>query len=231
MLIKKFFFNQVLTDINLTVKAGEIVGLIGPEESGKTTCIRCLIGMEDLTDGKAYVLEEQMPKREMLSNIGYMGQETAIYDTMTAHENMVFFGKLKNLKGQELKSEIDKNLKMVELHKAEHKRVSKFSGEMKRRLSLAITLLGNPKLIVLDEPEGWINPELRVTIWNQLRRLADAGAGIIVAAQGVSGIESYDRLLLLNRGRIAAEGSAAALMSEYKADSIEKVFINMEAIT
>lgn len=228
---KKFFFNQVLTDINLTVKTGEIVGLIGPEESGKTTCIRCLIGMEDLTDGKAYVLNEQMPKRKMLSNIGYMGQETAIYETMTAHENMVFFGKLKNLKGQELKSEIDKKLKLVELHEAERKTVSKFSGDMKRRLSLAITLLGSPELIVLDEPEAWINPLLRLTVWNQLRTLADEGAGIIVTAQGMSGVEKYDRVVLLNHGRIVAEGPPEALMNEYKAASIEEVFINMEAIT
>lgn len=228
---KKFFFNQVLTDINLTVKTGEIVGLIGPEESGKTTCVRCLIGMEDLTDGKAYVLNEQMPKRKMLSNIGYMGQETAIYETMTAHENMVFFGKLKNLKGQELKSEIDKKLKLVELHEAERKTVSKFSGDMKRRLSLAITLLGSPELIVLDEPEAWINPLLRLTVWNQLRTLADEGAGIIVTAQGMSGVEKYDRVVLLNHGRIVAEGPPEALMNEYKAASIEEVFINMEAIT
>lgn len=228
---KKFFFNQVLTDINLTVKTGEIVGLIGPEESGKTTCVRCLIGMEDLTDGKAYVLNEQMPKRKMLSNIGYMGQETALYETLTAHENMVFFGKLKNLKGRELKSEIDKNLKLVELHEAERKTVSKFSGDMKRRLSLAITLLGSPELIVLDEPEAWINPLLRLMVWNQLRTLADEGAGIIVTAQGMSGVEKYDRVVLLNNGRIVAEGPPEALMNEYKAASIEEVFINMEEIT
>lgn len=228
---KKFFFNQVLTDINLTVKTGEIVGLIGPEESGKTTCVRCLIGMEDLTGGEAYVLNEQMPKRKMLSNIGYMGQETAIYETMTAHENMVFFGKLKNLKGQELRNEIDKNLKLVELHEAERKTVSKFSGDMKRRLSLAITLLGSPELIVLDEPEVWINPLLRLMVWNQLRTLADEGAGIIVTAQGMSGVEKYDRVVLLNNGRIVAEGPPEALMNEYKAASIEEVFINMEEIT
>lgn len=228
---KKFFFNQVLTDINLTVKTGEIVGLIGPEESGKTTCVRCLIGMEDLTGGEAYVLNEQMPKRKMLSNIGYMGQETAIYETMTAHENMVFFGKLKNLKGQELRNEIDKNLKLVELHEAERKTVSKFSGDMKRRLSLAITLLGSPELIVLDEPEVWINPLLRLMVWNQLRTLADEGAGIIVTAQGMSGVEKYDRVVLLNNGRIVAEGPPEALMNEYKVASIEEVFINMEEIT
>lgn len=228
---KKFFFNQVLTDINLTVKSGEILGLIGPEESGKTTCLRCLIGMEDLTAGKAHVLNEQMPKREMLSNIGYMGQEAAIYKTMTAYENMVFFGKLKNLKGEKLKSHIDKNLKLVELHEAKREVVSKFSVDMKRRLSLAIALLGSPKLIVLDEPEAWINRELQLKVWNHLRTLADEGAGIIVAVQKTGGVEKYDKVALLNNGRIMAEGSPEALMTEYKAASVEEVFINMEAVT
>lgn len=228
---KKFFFNQVLTDINLTVKSGEILGLIGPEESGKTTCLRCLIGMEDLTAGKAHVLDEQMPKREMLSNIGYMGQEAAIYKTMTAYENMVFFGKLKNLKGEKLKSDIDKNLKLVELHEAKREVVSKFSVDMKRRLSLAIALLGSPKLIVLDEPEAWINRKLQLKVWNHLRTLADEGAGIIVAVQKTGGVEKYDKVALLNNGRIMAEGSPEALMTEYKAASIEEAFINMEAVT
>src|SRR5699024_7034251 len=131
---KKFFFNQVLTDINLTVNRGEIVGLIGPEESGKTTCLRCLIGMEDLTGGEAHVLNKKRPKRSVLNRIGYMSQETALYETLTAYDNMVFFGKLKNLKGRNLKAEIDKKLRLVELQDAGHKAVTKVANSMKGRL-------------------------------------------------------------------------------------------------
>ena len=228
---KKFFFNQVLKNINLNVKSGEILGLIGPSGSGKTTCIRCMMGMEDLTDGEAYVLNEKMPKRKVLDKIGYMGQETALYETLTAYENMVFFGKLKNLKGQDLKNEIDKNLKLVELHDTGRKTVSKFSGGMKRRLSLAITLLGSPDFIVLDEPTVGIDPKLRLSLWNQLGTLAGEGAGIIVTTHVMSEAEKCDRVALLVEGEIFAQGTPAELMNEFNASSIEEIFINMEAIT
>lgn len=225
---KKFFFNQVLTNINLNVKSGEILGLIGPSGSGKTTCIRCMLGMEDLTGGSAYVLNEKMPKRKVLDRIGYMGQESALYETLTAHENMVFFGKLKNLKGQSLTDEIEKNLRTVELQDAGRKTVSKFSGGMKRRLSLAITLLGTPSFIVLDEPTVGIDPKLRLSVWNQLRVLADNGAGIIVTTHVMSEAEKCDTVALLVDGKILAQGTPKELMNEFNASSIEEVFINME---
>lgn len=228
---KKFFFNQVLTDINLTVNRGEIVGLIGPEESGKTTCLRCLIGMEDLTGGEAHVLNKKMPKLSVLNRIGYMSQETALYETLTAYENMVFFGKLKNLKGRNLKDEIDKKLRLVELQDAGHKAVSKFSNSMKRRLSLAITLLGSPEFIVLDEPTVGIDPKLRLSVWNQLSALADEGKGLIVTTHVMSEAEKCDRVALLVDGEILAVGTPEDLMREFKATSIEEVFINMEVET
>lgn len=225
---KKFFFDQVLKSINLDVKKGEILGLIGPSGSGKTTCIRCMLGMEDLTEGVAYVLNERMPKRKVLDRVGYMGQETALYETLTAYENMVFFGKLKNIKEQELKEEIDKNLKLVELENAGGKVVSKFSGGMKRRLSLAITLIGNPQFIVLDEPTVGIDPKLRLSVWNKLRTLADDGAGIIVTTHVMSEAEKCDSVALLVEGEIFAQGTPKELMNEFNASSIEEVFINME---
>ena len=227
---KKFFFNQVLTDINLTVNRGEIVGLIGPEESGKTTCLRCLIGMEDLTGGEAHVLNKKMPKLGVLNRIGYMSQETALYETLTAYENMVFFGKLKNLKGRNLKDEIDKKLRLVELQDAGHKAVSKFSNSMKRRLSLAITLLGEPPFIVLDEPTAGIDPKSRIWVWNLLRALADACTGIIVATQMMSEAEQCDTAALLMDGKIFAQGKPKKLMDEFNASTIEEVFINKEAV-
>lgn len=228
---KKFFFNQVLTDINLNVKSGEILGLIGPIDSGKTTCVRCMIGLEDLTGGKAFVLNEKIPKRKLLDKIGYMGQETALYETLTAYENMVCFGKLKHLKGLELKNEIDKNLKLVELQDAADRTVSKLSKDMKRRLSLAITLLGDPQFIVLDEPTVDIEPKLRLSIWSELRRRAEAGAGVIVTTHVMSEALQCDKVALLVEGKILAEGTPEELMHEFNASSIEEVIINMEAIT
>lgn len=228
---KKFFFARVLKDINLEVKKGEILGLIGPSGSGKTTCIRCMLGMEELTEGEAYVLNEKMPKRKVLDRIGYMGQETALYETLTAEENMKFFGKLKNLSGDKLKKAIDKNLKLVDLKSESGKVVSKFSGGMKRRLSLAITLLGEPEFIVLDEPTVGIDPKLRLSVWDQLREIADEGKGLIVTTHVMSEAEKCDRVALLVDGKIFAEGTPKALMAQFNAASIEEVFINMEVET
>lgn len=228
---KKFFFARVLKDINLEVKKGEILGLIGPSGSGKTTCIRCMLGMEELTEGEAYVLNEKMPKRKVLDRIGYMGQETALYETLTAEENMNFFGKLKNLSGDKLKKAIDKNLKLVDLKSESGKVVSKFSGGMKRRLSLAITLLGEPEFIVLDEPTVGIDPKLRLSVWDQLREIADEGKGLIVTTHVMSEAEKCDRVALLVDGKIFAEGTPKALMAQFNAASIEEVFINMEVET
>lgn len=228
---KKFFFHRVLKNINLEVKKGEILGLIGPSGSGKTTCIRCMLGMEDLTEGEAFVLNEQMPKRKVLDRTGYMGQETALYSTLTAYENMVFFGQLKNLSKETLQAEIDKNLKLVDLNEYRNKVVSQFSGGMKRRLSLAITLLGSPEFIVLDEPTVGIDPKLRLSVWNQLSALADEGKGLIVTTHVMSEAEKCDRVALLVDGEILAVGTPEDLMREFKAASIEEVFINMEVET
>ena len=228
---KKFFFHRVLKNINLEVKKGEILGLIGPSGSGKTTCIRCMLGMEDLTEGEAFVLNEQMPKRKVLDRTGYMGQETALYGTLTAYENMVFFGQLKNLSKETLQAEIDKNLKLVDLNEYRNKVVSQFSGGMKRRLSLAITLLGSPEFIVLDEPTVGIDPKLRLSVWNQLSALAAEGKGLIVTTHVMSEAEKCDRVALLVDGEILALGTPENLMREFKAASIEEVFINMEVGT
>jgi len=227
---KKFFFHRVLKNINLEVKKGEILGLIGPSGSGKTTCIRCMLGMEDLTEGEAFVLNEQMPKSKVLDRTGYMGQETALYGTLTAYENMVFFGQLKNLSKETLQTEIDKNLKLVDLYEYRNKVVTQFSGGMKRRLSLAITLLGEPPFIVLDEPTAGIDPKSRIWVWNQLRALADAGTGIIVATQMMSEAEQCDTAALLMDGKIFAQGKPKKLMDEFNASTIEEVFINKEAV-
>lgn len=228
---KKFFFHRVLKNINLEVKKGEILGLIGPSGSGKTTCIRCMLGMEDLTEGEAFVLNEQMPKRKVLDRTGYMGQETALYSTLTAYENMVFFGQLKNLSKETLQAEIDKNLKLVDLNEYRNKVVSQFSGGMKRRLSLAITLLGSPEFIVLDEPTVGIDPKLRLSVWNQLSALAAEGKGLIVTTHVMSEAEKCDRVALLVDGEVLAVGTPEDLMREFKAASIEEVFINMEVET
>src|SRR5699024_3466411 len=228
---KFFFFKQVLNNINLDIYSGEILGLIGPSGSGKATCIRCLLGMEGLSEGQSYIFEQKMPHRKTMNKIGYMGQETALYESLTAHENMTFVGKLKKLKREDLTHEIDKNLELIDLSGARNKFVSQYSGGMKRRLSLAITLLGQPDIIVLDEPTVGIDPKLRRSIWEQLRTLRDSEKALVITTHVMAEAEQCDKIALLVNGEIHDYGTPKDLMNKYGVTSIEEVFLNLEVTT
>ena len=167
-LSKSFGEQKVLDKIDFKLESGEIVGLIGPSGSGKSTLIKTMLGMEKADEGEALVLDYKMPKREILSNIGYMAQSDALYEMLTGYENLEFFGKMKGVPSDKLKKEIEYIAEIVDLTNDLKKLVSKYSGGMKRRLSLAIALIGSPELLILDEPTVGIDPSLRKNIWKEL---------------------------------------------------------------
>lgn len=160
-LVKKFGPQTVLKDVNLTVRKGEIVGLIGPSGAGKSTVIKTTLGMEVTDGGTATVFDQTMPNRTLLAQIGYMAQSDALYESLSGRENLQFFGQMKGIAAKSLAEEIEHAAKVVELTDDLNKRVAGYSGGMKRRLSLAIALLGNPQLLILDEPTVGIDPALR----------------------------------------------------------------------
>lgn len=163
-LVKKFGKQTVLQDINLTVTTGQIVGLIGPSGSGKSTVIKTTLGMEVADGGTATVFGTTMPNRQLLAKIGYMAQTDALYDSLTGRENLQFFGEMKGLNKSVLTWEINHVAEVVNLQADLDKRTSGYSGGMNRRLSLAIALLGQPELLILDEPTVGIDPALRRSI-------------------------------------------------------------------
>lgn len=219
---------KVLNDINIELSSGKILGLIGPSGSGKTTTIKCLMGMESLNEGYAKIFDTDIPNRKLLNNIGYMGQSDALYESLSARENLVFFGNLMGLKGKELKQAITDNMKLVNLENELDKTVSNFSGGMKRRLSLAITLLANPNLIILDEPTVGIDPSLRKEIWKQLRELASEDKSVIVTTHVMDEAERCDYVGLIVNGKLFTIGTPQELKEKFKVDSIEEVFIKAE---
>ncbi|AAO03691.1 MULTISPECIES: ABC transporter ATP-binding protein [Staphylococcus] len=219
---------KVLNDINIELSSGKILGLIGPSGSGKTTTIKCLMGMESLNEGYAKIFDTNMPNRKLLNDIGYMGQSDALYESLSARENLVFFGNLMGLKGKELKQAITDNMKLVNLENELDKTVSNFSGGMKRRLSLAITLLSNPNLIILDEPTVGIDPSLRKEIWKQLRELTNKDKSVIVTTHVMDEAERCDYVGLIVNGKLFTIGTPQELKEKFKVDSIEEVFIKAE---
>lgn len=225
---KSFDKQKVLNNINLTLDAGQIIGLIGPSGAGKTTLIKTALGMEKADSGVTEVMGTPMPNRKILGKIGYMAQSDALYDNLTAKENLEFFGQLKGLKKQEIASEITRVAGITALTAHLNKRVSLFSGGMKRRLSLALALLGQPKLLVLDEPTVGIDPALRKTIWEELKKVRDKGCGILVTTHVMDEAEQVDQVVML-MGTIIAQDSPAKLKEKYQVKSIEEVFLQAES--
>lgn len=227
-LSKSFGEQKVLDKIDFKLESGEIVGLIGPSGSGKSTLIKTMLGMEKADEGEALVLDYKMPKREILSNIGYMAQSDALYEMLTGYENLDFFGKMKGVPSYKLKKEIEYIAEIVDLTNDLKKLVSKYSGGMKRRLSLAIALIGSPELLILDEPTVGIDPSLRKNIWKELFKQRDNGVGILVTTHVMDEAELTDKVGLLLNGNIIAFDTPQQLKVKNNVKTIEEVFLKVE---
>ena len=227
-LSKSFGEQKVLDKIDFNLESGEIVGLIGPSGSGKSTLIKTMLGMEKADEGEALILDYKMPKREILSNIGYMAQSDALYEMLTGYENLEFFGKMKGVPSDKLKKEIEYIAEIVDLTDDLKKLVSKYSGGMKRRLSLAIALIGSPELLILDEPTVGIDPSLRKNIWKELFKQRDNGVGILVTTHVMDEAELTDKVGLLLNGDIIDFDTPRQLKVKNNVKTIEEVFLKVE---
>ena len=184
--------------------------------------------MEKADSGIALVLDQTMPNRHILGDIGYMAQSDALYEALSGQENLEFFGQLKGLCKKVLNDEIAHVAQVVDLTAHLNKSVSGYSGGMKRRLSLAIALLGNPQLLILDEPTVGIDPSLRKKIWKELITLRDKGVGILVTTHVMDEAELTDKVGLLLGGKIIAFDTPYKLKETYGVSSIEEVFLKSE---
>lgn len=215
----------ILQNITLHVNSAEILALIGPSGAGKTTLIKTIMGMSVPKHGEVRVLGQEMPKRQLLRQIGFMAQNDALYQELTARENLAFFGQLEAMSKKEISMRIASVAPIVNLEDFLEMPVKDYSGGMKRRLSLAIALLANPKILILDEPTVGIDPELRQKIWLELHRLADLGTTILLTTHVMEDAEESDSLLMIREGEAIAQGTPQALMQQYQVSSIEEVFL------
>jgi ABC-2 type transport system ATP-binding protein len=222
---KSFGKKEVLQNVDLTVVPGQIYGLIGPSGSGKTTLVKLIVGMDRPTKGDIQVLDTAVPNLKLLQKIGYMAQSDALYNDLTARENLAFFASLFKLKKQEQTKRIEYAADLVNLTAELSKKVQAFSGGMKRRLSLAIALIQNPQVLVLDEPTVGIDPELRLSIWKELYRLKDEGKTILVTTHVMDEAEKCDQLAMIRDGRLITSGSPSQLKEQYGIQSLEEVFL------
>lgn len=222
---KSFNHKRILHDVNLTASTHEILGLIGPSGAGKTTIIKNIMGMEEPDDGDVTVFGQPMPNRKVLQRIGFMAQEDALYNNLTGLENLKFFAQLFGVQKDQLKNRIDYTAGIVNLNQDLDKRVSNYSGGMKRRLSLAISLIQDPELLVLDEPTVGIDPELRRQIWDELRKYAEDGKSIIITTHVMEDAAECDELLMIREGHVITHGSPSSLEQQFNVDNLEQVFL------
>ncbi|WP_414051170.1 ABC transporter ATP-binding protein [Macrococcus animalis] len=224
---KSFNQHKVLKDISFSVEKGEIIGIIGASGSGKTTLIQCMLGILKSDQGTVTINDYFMPNIEALQNIGYMAQSDALYEDMTGLEHLKFFGHIYQIKKTALTEAITHVANITELTPHLRKRVANYSGGMKRRLSLAISLLHNPELIILDEPTVGIDPILKRKIWQSFNDLNHNGTTIIITTHMMDEAEACDKLLLLNNNEMIGFGAPDRLKSYYQVDSVEDIFIKV----
>lgn len=214
--VTKAFGDKVaLQEVSLAIPAGICYGLLGPNGAGKTTLISILTGTQR-ADGGTVTLGGELidPDRHRVKRqLGYVPQDLALYEDLSAQENLRFFGGLYRLTGRELQIRIEEGLELSGLTDRRTGRVSEFSGGMKRRLNLAIALLHRPAFLVLDEPTVGVDPQSRNLIFEALERLVQSGLTILYTTHYMEEVERLcDRVAIMDGGRVVAEDRKSELL-------------------
>ncbi|MDQ3870809.1 MAG: ABC transporter ATP-binding protein [Chloroflexota bacterium] len=204
---------RAIDEISLAIPGGTILGLIGPSGSGKTTTIRTLTGALEPTSGTVRVLGEDPRefRRGTRERIGYAPQLFVLYADLSARENVDFVGSLFGMLWRKRRRRVRDVLTLLGLWEARGRRASQLSGGMQRRLELACALVHEPDLLFLDEPTAGVDPLLRQTIWDELRRLRDQGRTVLVTTQYVAEAEHCDTVALISSGKLIAHASPEEL--------------------
>lgn len=223
---KRFQHKQVIAPLSLEVPTGQLIGLLGPSGCGKTTLIKMIMGMIKPDNGRIYVFDYVVPHKQLLMDIGYMAQSDALYTDLTGAENLHFFAKLYRLSKKERIERVAYAAHLVRLTDDLNSKVMNYSGGMKRRLSLAIALIQNPKVLILDEPTVGIDPVLKKEIWQELIRLKEEeNKTILVTTHAMDEAERCDQLAMLRNGHILAQGTPKELKEHYQAKDFDEVFL------
>ena len=220
---KRFGQIDALADFSLSIYEGEIYGLLGPNGSGKTTFIRCVAGLVRPDAGRLAVFGVAPRVAVSAGRAGYMTQAPALYAELTVDENLRFFAALQAV--ADVDRRIEQSLRTVDLLDRRRSVVGTLSGGMRTRVSLASTLLHDPRLLLLDEPTVGVDPVLRRDFWSHFRGLAAKGVTILVSSHVMDEAARCDRLGLIRAGAILAEGSAADLVARAGTPDLESAFL------
>lgn len=220
---------RAVDGLNLRIKEGEIYALIGANGSGKTTSINIMTGALYPTNGKIKVLGREMPKeRHIVSRyLGVAPQEYSIYTDMTVEQNIKFYADLYGIKNKVFEEKIIYLLKVMRLTEKRKTTVAQLSGGMKRRVSIACSLIHSPKLVFFDEATVGVDPVLRKYFWEYFRSLKEEGVTLVVTSHVMDEAEKADRIGLMRGGKLIDEGTPSELIEKHQVKNIEEVFLKM----
>ena len=213
-LVKKYKNNYAINDLSFDVKKGEILGLLGPNGSGKTTTINCILSLLQFDSGQIKIFGETMRPSayDIKQKIGVIFQEVAVFNELTVYENIDYFCGLYISDKNTRKQYIADALKLVSLEKFQKYRPKQLSGGLLRRLNIACGIAHKPELIFLDEPTVAVDPQSRNNILNDIKKLRDQGATVIYTTHYMEEVEELcDRIIILDNGKIIAKGTVDEL--------------------
>jgi ABC-2 type transport system ATP-binding protein len=213
----------LLRNLSFSVKPGVICGLLGPSGAGKTTLMRVLVGLQASHDGNVSVLGSQPGSKQNRRKIGYVTQSPSIYPDLTVIQNVAYFAKLTGVGTPEAK----RTLEMVHLSSKSKQLVATLSGGEKTRASLAVALLGDPELLIMDEPTVGLDPLLRRDLWRLFKTIAASGKTLLISSHVMDEAAQSEQLLLLRDGQLLWSDSQEKLLEATKQNSVEDAFIRL----
>ena len=214
---------RALDGLSFSTAPGQVTGLLGPSGCGKSTLMRSLVGVQVVTGGTVEVLGLPAGDRRLRDRVGYVTQAPSVYDDLTVAENLRFFARVLGVDA----AEADRCVEAVDLVGARGQVVGRLSGGQRSRVSLAVALLGDPEVLVLDEPTVGLDPVLRRDLWAMFHALADRGTTVLVSSHVMDEAERCDRLLLMRDGVLLADETPAALLARTGTADVEEAFLHL----
>jgi ABC-2 type transport system ATP-binding protein len=211
----------VLHDLSFPVARGRVTGLLGPSGCGKSTLMRSIVGVQVVEAGRVEVLGEAAGARPLRSRVGYLTQAPSVYGDLTVRENLRFFGRVLGVR----EGRAEETIETVALGPYASQIVNSLSGGQRARVSLATALLGEPGLLVLDEPTVGLDPVLRRDLWATFAELAAGGTTLLVSSHVMEEAEHCDELLLMREGRMLAVESPASLRRRTGREQLDEAFL------
>ena len=233
-LTKSYGDNAVLKGIDLTVKRGTMLALLGPNGAGKTTTVRILSTLLHYDGGKVMVggFNVSEDAEKVRSVIGLTGQSAAIDELLTGRENLVMMGRLYRLTKASATERANELLKEFDLVEAADRPAKTYSGGMRRRLDLAVSLIATPPIIFLDEPTTGLDPRSRLAMWAIIKNLMAAGTTILLTTQYLDEADQLaDQIVVIDGGKVIAQGTATELKSKIGKDRLALTFEDAEAFS